>query len=259
MRKYGVDKKGFIITKVGLRKIKPDFKKVQDTIKKEVINKFGDKIHSLYLYGSVATGKAHIKTSDLDLLLILKQKPSSKISNRIIEFENYLSSEYINLFRNIGISITNADKVKKDTYGWGCFIKHLCICLYGENLGRNLPNFKPSKKVAKAFNGDIGKHIKTVLEKLKETTNPQEIYLICRGIMRKIVHTGFCLVMERERSWTTDLKKSYEIFSKYYPKQSACMKKAFTLAQKPTRNTKELKEFLKDFGSWLTVEAKKKL
>lgn len=259
MKKYGVDKNGLIITEVGLNKIKPAFKKVLDTIKDEVISKFGDQIHSLYLYGSVATGEARIKSSDLDLLLVLHQKPTSKIKNEVTVFQNYLTKIHSSTFRDVGISLTHANEVKKDTYGWGCFIKHLCVCLAGENLGKNLPKFKPSKKVAKAFNGDIEKHIKTVLEQLKSTQNPQEVRVICSGTMRKIVRTGFCLVMEQEQSWTTDLKKSYEIFSKYYPKQSVNMKKALTLAQKPTTNTKELGKFLEDFGSWLSEEVKKKL
>lgn len=259
MAKYGVDKNGFIITEVGLNKIKPTFKKVLDTIKDEVIIRFGDGIHSLYLYGSVATGKARIKSSDLDLLLVLHRKPTSKIKNEVTVFQNYLTKKHSSTFRDVGISLAHANTVKKDTSGWVCFIKHLCVCLAGENLGKNLPKFKPSKRVAKAFNGDIEKHIKTVLEQLKSTHNPQEARAICSSIMRKIVRTGFCLVMEQEQSWTTDLKKSYEIFSKYYPKQSAGMKKALSLAQRPTTNTKELGKFLEDFGSWLSEEVEKKL
>lgn len=259
MKKYGVDKSGFIITEAGLNKIKPAFKKILDKIRGEIVNKFADEIHSLYLYGSVATGKARIKSSDLDLLLVLHRKPTSKIKNEVTKIQNYLTKEHSSTFRDVGISLTHANEVKKDIYGWGCFIKHLCVCLAGENLGKNLPKFKPSKRVAKAFNGDIGSRIKTVLKKLKSAHNPQEVCSICSGTMRKIVRTGFCLVMEQEQSWTTDLKKSYEIFSKYYPKQSVNMKKALILAKKPTTNTKELGKFLEDFGSWLSEEVEKKL
>lgn len=259
MKKYGVDKNGFIIIEVGLNKIKPAFKKILDKIKVEIINKFADEIHSLYLYGSVATGKARIKSSDVDLLLVLHKRPTSKIKNEVTKFQNYLTEEHSGTFRDVGISLTHANKVKKDIYGWGCFIKHLCVCLAGENFGKNLPKFKPSKRVAKAFNGDIEKHIKTVLEQLKSTHNPQEVRAICSGTMRKIVRTGFCLVMEQEQAWTTDLKKSYEIFSKYYPKQLVGMKKALLLTQKPTTNTKKLGKFLEDFGSWLSEEVEKKL
>ena len=259
MKKYGVDKNGFIITEVGLNKIKPTFKKVLDTIKDEVIIKFGEKIHSLYLYGSVATGKARIKSSDLDLLLILRKKPTSKIQKDIKKFQDNISTEHLNKFRGVGISLTHAEEVIKDTYGWGCCMKHLCVCLYGEDLGKNLPRFKPSKRVAKAFNGDIEKHINSVLKQLKSAHSSQEVISICSSTLRKIVRTGFCLVMEQEQSWTTDLKKSYEIFSKYYPKQSVQMKKALILAQRPTTNTKELGKFLEDFGSWLSEEVEKKL
>ncbi|MBS3166062.1 nucleotidyltransferase domain-containing protein [Candidatus Woesearchaeota archaeon] len=259
MIKYGVDKNGYIATKVNLNKIKPLFYKVLDKIKNEVIDKFGGKIHSLYLYGSVATGKARIKSSDLDLLLVLRQKPTPKIKNEISEFQNHLTIEHLNIFRDVGITLTHVSEVKKDTYGLGCFIKHLCICLYGENIGKKLPNFKPSRKVATAFNGDIKNNIKTVLETLKSTHETKKVRSICGSIMRKIVRTGFSLVMEQEHSWTTDLKKSCELFSKYYPEQSINMEKAFSLTQNPTANTKELEKFLKDFGNWLSKEVEKKL
>src|SRR3989344_2999219 len=183
MIKYGVDKNGYIATKVNLNKIKPLFYKVLDKIKNEVIDKFGGKIHSLYLYGSVATGKARIKSSDLDLLLVLRQKPTPKIKN----------------------------------------------------------------------------NIKTVLETLKSTHETKKVRSICGSIMRKIVRTGFSLVMEQDHSWTTDLKKSCELFSKYYPEQSINIEKAFSLTQNPTANTKELEKFLKDFGNWLSKEVEKKL
>jgi len=259
MKKYGLDKDGFIFTEVSSSKIDPVFKKKLKKITNVIVKLFGDKIHSLYLYGSVATGKAQIKSSDLDLLLVLNEKTTSKIKNELSKLQTDLTKKHKSTFRDVGISLTHTTEIKKDTNGWGCFIKHLCVCLHGENLGKNLPKFKPSKKVAKAFNGDIEKHINTTLKQLQLKQNPEQVKSICSSMMRKIVRTGFCLVMAQEESWTTDLNNSYEIFSKYYPKQSTEMKKALLLAKKPTTNVKELEKFLIDFGSWLSKEVKKKL
>lgn len=122
-----------------------------------------------------------------------------------------------------------------------------------------MPKFKPSKKVAEAFNGDIERHIKVVLKKLKSSIGEGELKSICGSIMRKIVRTGFSLVMERENAWTTDLRKSCEVFSKYYPEQSKSMKTALILAKKPSKNSIELKNFLDGFGHWITEEFKREL
>ena len=77
--------------------------------------------------------------------------------------------------------------------------------------------------------------------------------------MRKIVRTGFSLVIEEEKSWTTDLKKSYEVFSKYYPEKSTEMKQALKWAQKPPLNMKIAVKFLEDFGTWISKEVEKTL
>ncbi len=240
--KYGVDENGFIQTDANLNKIQLEFKKPLQEITAEIINKFGDKIHSLYLGGSVATGKAQIKKSDLDLILVLKKHSTTQDSLRF---------NYPKTFRDVGISVTNLSEIKKDPFGWGCLLKHLCVCLYGEDLGKKLAKFKPTKKVAKAFNGDLGKLIKSCLQK------PEKDKI--HSIMRKIVRTGFSLVIEEEKSWTTDLKKSYEVFSKYYPEKSTEMKQALKWAQKPPLNMKIAVKFLEDFGTWISKEVEKTL
>jgi len=251
MRKYGVDKDGFIKTEVGLNKIKPPFTKIFTHCKAEIVNKLGDKIHSLYVYGSVTTGKAYAKKSDLDLLLVLKNKPTSKIKEQVDLLQRSLSDKHKHLVREVGISLTFINEVRKDNFGWGYFIKHLSVCVYGEDISRGLPKFKPSKEVAKAFNGDIAKHIDNILKKFKSPTKESEILLTCSQTMKKIIRTGFCLVMDEEKSWTTDLEKSCQIFSKYYPKQAPLMMKALNLAKKPVADKKMLGKFLENFGSWL--------
>ena len=62
--------------------------------------------------------------------------------------------------------------------------------------------------------------------------------------MRKIVRTGFCLIMDQEQSWTTDLKKSCEVLSKYFPKQSSMKKTAFIMAKKPVKDGEMLREYI---------------
>lgn len=259
MIKYGVDKNGFIKTEVGLKNIKPVFNKIIANSKREILSEFGDKVHSLYVYGSVATGKARPKVSDVDLLLVFKEKPTIKITQQISDLKNLLSHKNRGMVRKVDIVSTFHKEVAGDPYGWGCFLKHLSTCISGEDISKNLPKFKPTKKVAKAFNGDIGKYLDNVLKKLKPASDNNEISNICSETMRKIVRTGFSLVMDQEQAWTTDLKKSCEVFSKYYPKQSSMMKAARTMDRNPVKDKKLLREFIEKFGNWISNEANKKL
>ncbi|MBT3297409.1 nucleotidyltransferase domain-containing protein [archaeon] len=68
----------YIKKEVALKKVSVKYNPIVKDVKSELL-KFSDKIHSIYLYGSVATGKAKSPTSDLDIVVVLKAKPSTKL------------------------------------------------------------------------------------------------------------------------------------------------------------------------------------
>ncbi len=249
-KRYGVDKDGFILTKAHPSKIKKPFSKIVTEVKAHLLAKSPDQIHSIYVYGSVATGKAKLKTSDLDILVVFKRKQDPK---PVENFSKTLSKNYKSFVREVGIAVSDTKEIAADKYGWGCFIKHLCVDIYGENLSKKLPKFKPSQKVALAFNGDCQKVIADALKKLSADLSKEEILKLCRSTMRKIVRTGFSQVMDREKSWTTDLKKSYLAFIKYHPDQKALMRQALDLALAPTSNKHQLLELLSNFANAVTI------
>ncbi len=249
-KRYGVDKDGFILKKAHPSKIKKPFSKIVTEAKAHLLAKFPDQIHSIYVYGSVATGKAKLKTSDLDILVVFKKKQDPKLVENL---SKTLSKNYKSFVREVGIALSTIKEVTADTYGWGCFIKHLCVDIYGENLSSKLPKFKPSQKVALAFNGDCQKVLAAAIKQLLKNPSIAETEKICRSTLRKIVRTGFSQVMDREKSWTTDLKKSYLAFIKYYPEQKALMKQALNLAFVPTSDRNQLLELLSNFANALTI------
>jgi hypothetical protein len=55
---YGIDNEGFILTEVEYPKISPDYMKVVQDISVTILNVLQVVIHSMYLYGSIASGKA---------------------------------------------------------------------------------------------------------------------------------------------------------------------------------------------------------
>ncbi len=252
-KKYGVDKNGFIVTKTSAIKIKKPFSRIVAEVKADLLAKFADQMHSIYIYGSIATGEAKLKKSDLDVLVVFKKKPSPKLKSQIENVSEKLSKEYKTFVREVGIALSDVKEVHADTYGWGCFMKHLCVDIYGENLSAKLAKFKPTERVAQAFNGDCKKVVESAIKKLSANLSKEDVQKICSSTMRKIVRTGFSLVMDQEKSWTTDLEKSYLVFAKYYPEQKAKMKEALDMALTPTSDKDKLIEFLKGLKLWLPL------
>lgn len=69
--------------------------------------------------------------------------------------------------------------------------------------------------------------------------------------MKRVVRTGFELVMARTHKYTRDLYPCYKEFSKYYPKRKNEMRKALQLCIVPTDNVKEISFLLNSLGKFL--------
>jgi uncharacterized protein len=86
---------------------------------------------SLYVYGSVATGTARLRSSDVDLL-----------------------------------SIDLPDAV----YGYRVFLRHYCVHLSGPDPSTALPAFPADARAARGFNGDLGQHLSLWRQELESGT-----------------------------------------------------------------------------------------
>ncbi|WP_420863219.1 hypothetical protein [Algirhabdus cladophorae] len=255
---YGVDDEGFIKTEVMASKIQVPYFKLVEDVKNRLGHVTGNQLHGLHLYGSVVTGKAQVPTSDLDVLVVLRQQPTETLTSQIKTAEAALSQKYSHIARDVAVGITFPKEIDADLYGIGCFIKHLCVCVLGEEMQASLPRFKPTQQVAKAFNGDFEKVREKYLSQL-ETTPPEGISRLSEQISRKFIRTGFSLVTAREQSWTTDPQMACDAFAKYYPDKAADMQRTLQISKQPGVSKRDLLELLVGFGGWLAHEVEREL
>lgn len=253
---FGVDENGIILTEVSYEKITSQFKPIVESVLDAIVQEFSPLLDGVYLYGSIATGKAVKGTSDLDSVLVFKNKPSEELLERISTLEAKLSKKYETALRNIGLEVTDVTELcsEKEKYGGMCFMKHLCICLYGNDIAKDVPGFKPSKEVAQGFNGDIGQKLEIFRSKIDRTDMEAEIKKLSQSAAKKILRTGFSLVMPRTKSWTTNSQVCYDMFVKFYPEKAVEMKIALDWAQSGSSNKKSVIEFIDKFGQWINRE-----
>ncbi len=253
---YGVDYQGFIATGVMASNIPVPFLKVVEDATKTLGSVIGEDLHGLHLYGSVVTGLAQVPTSDLDVLVVLHRKPTETLTSQIKTAEAALSHKYSKVVREVGVGVTFLEEIHSDIHGIGCFIKHLCVCVLGERMQDSLPKFKPTRQVAKAFNGDFKKVRENYLL-LLETSPTDAICSLGDRISRKFIRTGFSLVTAREQSWTTDPEIACDAFAKYYPEKAEDMRRVLQLPNRPELSKGELTELLIGFGGWLAQEVER--
>jgi len=249
----------YIKKEVALSKIPAKYKPIVKDVKSELLE-FSDKIHSIYLYGSVATGQAKSPTSDLDLVVVLNAKPTSKLKNELKELEKSLSIKHQKAFREVGFAITYKNEVLrgKEAFGWRFFLTILSVKIFGNNLFHKEMKFSPTKKLARNLHLDISKNIEEAKRKIK-SANDEEAKLQIKSIMKKIIRTAFSIVMEDENYWTTDLNDMTKIFTKYYPEKRHQINAVLKLSKSKSPDKKSATSILNNFGKWVSLEFYKKV
>jgi len=241
----------YILKEVAFDKIKTEHLPIIEDVKKSLLN-YEDKIYSIYIYGSVATGKSKSPTSDVDFLIVLKRKPSKELEYQLKKVEENLTIKYKKLFREIGFAITNKNEVLrgKEIYAWKFFISTICLLIYGKNIILDNLQFTPTKKLAKSLYNDLDKDIKTSKEKI---LNPEtkEVEIPIKHIMKVILRVSFCIIMEEANAWTTDLKEMADIFLRYYPDKSFEITNILKLIENPTDKDKAI-QILNTYGKWVS-------
>ena len=73
-------------------------------------------------------------------------------------------------------------------------------------------------------------------------------------VARRVVRTGFTLIMPRWGGWTSDLDESAELFARYYPQYGDRMRTAAVVGRAPSADPAVLGALIDDLGPWLAAE-----
>ncbi len=176
---------GTIVTGVARSHVPSEFEPVLQAVVEQV------DAGSLYLYGSVATGRARPGLSDLDLL-------SVGFEGEAVAGE--MSRRFAKLVRGVEISGLSAGDLigeRDEAYGNRVFLRHYCVHLAGPDLAEAWPSFPADARAARGFNGDIAAHL--------AAWRRSEIDGLARRMARKTMLALAGLVCVHDGTWTTDL------------------------------------------------------
>jgi hypothetical protein len=261
MRRPGLDRDGFIEREGDPARIRPAFAPVVDAARAEVTAAFGPAaagggcLHSVYLYGSIPRGTAVPGVSDLDVLLALRHEPTPAERATATDLEHTLDARFPQI-NGAGILLFSTATLLSDLerYDLGWFIACLCTPLLGEDLGRQLPRYRPTSLLARETNGDLDDALALWRRQLGVAGPDADRLKLSRLAGRRLVRTGFTLVMPRWRGWTSDLQESAAVFGQYYPERREQMQAAAAVARTPTASEPVLTMLITDLGPWLAAE-----
>lgn len=207
-------------------------------------DKIGNKIHSIYLRGSVAKGIAIHDISDIDLVILSKDKISEQENQELYsEVASKICSQY-RFIKGIEMYCQHIDTLKNTSAQF--MFKTQCICIEGQDIIPSLPNFLISTPHLYTFHS-LASNISSTIE--GKHSMP--------WLMKKIVRAGLELCMTREQCYTRDLYPCYEIFRKYYPEKEPQMKIALEIAIGNKIDKIEGIALIHEIGNFLLTEVRK--
>jgi hypothetical protein len=248
------DSEGFLVFQPSLEKLQPHWHELLNQMVYVYRARYGKNLHGVYVRGTVAKGEAIDGISDLDTFALVREGEEEVQAEWSKEPREALTKKYpfCTGIECIVLPLASLNKIKppKNINPWKRLIKTQSLCVYGEDLAPTIPPIKPGlEMVAHLFS--LGEDLPDEAE--LATFRKKD----CTWLMKRIVRSGFELVMERAQTFSRDLYPCYEHFARYYPEKEAGMKRALELAVFPTDDPTLVRPITENLGRWLAAEGAK--
>lgn len=254
LRKMAVDETGFISVP-GVNNLQPQFSNVISDVAKALVISQADNIHSIYVYGSVAQGTAVATVSDLDITVIFSRESIGVGSPALTEVIRSLEEAHPIISKidlDIGTLSTVMDPQQLNR--WGYWLKHHCVCVYGEDLRERFAAFRPSKEIAVAVNGDFFTVLNDYAAQLKPSSEPAQRQRLQRAAARKAIRSTGILRAEKDLDWPATLEEQCEWFNERYPALAEEMEYWLDMSYRPRGDIMAFAGRITTFAYWLNAE-----
>ncbi|WP_317444600.1 nucleotidyltransferase domain-containing protein [Streptomyces collinus] len=256
VRRPGLDAQGFIEREGSLARVPDVFRPVVAAARDRLLDLFGSRLHSAYLYGSIPRGTARVGRSDLDLLVALRDEPVDADRAAAHALGEALDAEFP-LIDGVGTLLYGRARLlsEPERYDLGWFVACLCTPLLGDDLAEYLPRYRPDSLLARETNGDLALLLPRWRERIAAAEDSERARRpLVRFMSRHLVRTGFTLVMPRWNGWTSDLREMAGAFGAYYPERAAQLRQAAEYGYEPVGDRGVLRSYIDELGPWLAGE-----
>ncbi|MGG4607364.1 nucleotidyltransferase domain-containing protein [Providencia sp. Me31A] len=178
--------------------------------------------------------------------------------SRFAEMQRYLAEQFHEVSKidfDIGVYSDVLDEA--NLYSWGYWIKHHCRCIYGEDLATQFMPFSPSKKIAKAVNGDFVEVLNGYIKQIENCRHSNELKLLQRAASRKLLRSTDILRLEGDSDWPESLDDYLRKYTQRYPEQKNRLDYFFAQSLNPIANGPQFVSNLRWFINWLVNEKNK--
>ena len=252
-----MDQQGFIINTTSEEKIKAPWETVVREVKLACLNNLSGKLRSLYVAGSVAHGTAIPGTSDIDMYAIVDGELATLDISWWKKNAQEISTRYPFVSKIDIVFLPYADFLSPHRLSLAKFVlKTQATCIFGEDLAVFIAPYQPGERTLFQVYL-IKKNIARTKIVLAHSKNTKHAQLWSSWIMKRILRTGFELVLEKEKKYPAGISTCYLAFAKHYPVQAPDMNCALDYARSPPLDKTVTINYLNRFGPWIVQHAQK--
>ena len=249
-----VDKNGFI-SQPDFSGFQPAFSPLVSDAIQRLNAALPDLIHSVYVYGSLVDGSAVETQSDLDLTLIYRREPDADEVAQTDAMKSSLEQDYPVVSKiDIDPGVLEDVMLPANVNLWGYWLKHHCVCVYGDDLRECFEPFRPSREIAIAVNGDFLTVLNGYVALMKPTLEPAQRHGLQRAAARKAIRSTNLLREENDRDWPVSLEELCEKFNDRYPALTEEMDYFLSISHRPRGDVMAFAGRIITFSYWLNAE-----
>ncbi len=236
----------------------PEYQPVVDDLVRYFRAGLGGKLHSLYIYGSVARKTAVANQSNIDVIVVTHKKFDEN-KQTLFNTLRWRFQKDFPFVTDVSIKTALVADVAslESLFSWGFLLKHCAVCIYGENLAECFGDYEPSWEIAKYWNMDTSDWIPFYRDKIAKSVKAEEQIEAQKAIAKKLLRASYSLIMYKDGHWFDDPIQCGEGFLKYHPEKEKEVKRLGLLLKGKLIPKRSVIGLIDEFGPWLIKQYEK--
>jgi hypothetical protein len=245
------DADGYLVKQAAVARVPPHWRGPVDATVAMYAAQLGGGLHSVYVRGSIPLGEARDFVSDLDTFAIVTGPAPQEDVSWADEHEQEVVRRWP-FVAGVEVSVHPLLDVPRSRR-LAAMVKLLSACVHGEDLGPGIAGFRPGLDLL--FHGwTLPGDAAIARRALGTLTDQAEVDKTCMWIAKRVVRSGFELVMRRAGCYTRDLVTCHELFARYHPRHATAMEEVLSIALGRAGDRARCLRAIDPLAAWLYAE-----
>lgn len=199
--------------------IQSEYKDLVDKYIGQILTEFEGKIHSVYMCGSIPKGTAKPYKSDADFTIVCAN-PGDIDYEKLTNIKDRLLKEYP-FITKIDTIICSIDDVLNKPNEWGFWVKIICVCVYGDDIGEKVPPIVISPAFILDLNTETKEEVDRIRRSLSTASDDTLKTRYIKGYSKRLIRALYSLVIVDTGVWQDDIIEMKNAIIKYCEIDSA--------------------------------------